>query len=96
MVQVFKAGKGKGDLYEVSQFGWLDIAEAYRTGNVVGSLEGTEAQSNGIDDPRSIMGKPSDVFEAYRMHAYIEKSGASKGVGSENQSVSPSGPIATE
>ena len=94
MVQVFDPKvKDKGDLYEVSQFGWLDIAAAYETGVVTGSLEGLEASMNNIDDPASIMGKPSDIFEAYRMKDYITKS-AQKGAQSVSEPISPKDPMA--
>lgn len=97
MVQNFKktSVKDKRDLYQVSQFGYLDIAEAYRTGAVNGSLEGYDASINGIEDPASIMGKPSDIFEAYRMHDAIQKySAAYGGAQSVSEPISPTDPTA--
>lgn len=87
--------KPLGTLYEVSQFGWLDLAEAYRNHNVPASLDGLDAKSNGIEDPSSILGKPTDVFDAMRMKSYIEKS-ARKGGNSKNSPISSPEPNSTE
>ena len=84
MKQVFKpyAKKSGKDRFLVEQFGWIDLATAYANGVVVGDLDGVENNSNEIEDAASILGKPRDVFEAYRMKTYIDNS-ASKGAKSE-------------
>lgn len=55
----------------VDQFGFVDVVKVINTN----SLPATEADGadvyNGIDDPGSILGKPSDVFEAMSMQAAI-------------------------
>lgn len=55
----------------VDQFGFVDVVKIINTN----SLPATEADGadvyNGIDDPGSILGKPSDVFEAMSMQAAI-------------------------
>lgn len=50
----------------VSQIGYVNLRVAMATGSVPADLTGTENVSNGIDDPRSIIGKPDDVFSAMR------------------------------
>lgn len=80
MVQKFvpESKPDKSVLCLVSQFGWLDIREAFITGSVVGDFNAAELSSNGIDDPASIVGKPDDVFSAMRMKSAFEKAGSSK------------------
>lgn len=55
----------------VDQFGFVDVVKIINTN----SLPATEADGadvyNGIDDPGSILGKPSDIFEAMSMQAAI-------------------------
>lgn len=55
----------------VDQFGFVDVVKIINTN----SLPATETDGadvyNGIDDPGSILGKPSDVFEAMSMQAAI-------------------------
>ena len=38
-------------------------------------ISNVEDNYNGIEDPSTIMGKPRDVFEAYRMNDYIKANG---------------------
>lgn len=97
MIQNFKpvTKKEPGMLGVVSQFGWLDLVEANKTGVIQGDLESVEAKMNGIDDPASIMGKPSDVFEAYRMHDYLTKS-ASNGAKTVSSQISSGEPNSAE
>lgn len=55
----------------VDQFGFVDVIKIINTN----SLPATEADGadvyNGIDDPGSILGKPSDIFDAMSMQAAI-------------------------
>lgn len=55
----------------VDQFGFVDVVKIINTN----TLPATEADGadvyNGIDDPGSILGKPSDIFEAMSMQAAI-------------------------
>lgn len=50
----------------VSQIGAIDLREAYANSVVPGSIEETEVDYNGIDDPKSIIGRPDDIFAAKR------------------------------
>lgn len=75
----------------VSQIGYVNLRVAMATGSVPADLSGTENASNGIDDPRSIMGKPDDVFSAMRANdAYKAVSESSGGAPSP---VSPEGSV---
>lgn len=59
----------------VSQIGYVNLRVAMATGTVPADLTGTENATNGIEDPRSIIGKPDDVFSAMRANdAYKEVS----------------------
>ncbi len=66
------------DVHEVDQFGFIDLAECMSNGEVPASVADSEDQYNGIEDPSEILGKPSDVFEAYRMGDYIKSAGVKK------------------
>lgn len=55
------------DLYEVAQFGFVNLKEAYLTHTIPSSIDGVDVNYNDIGSPDKILGKPKDVFEAYRM-----------------------------
>lgn len=63
------------DIKEVDQFGFIDLNECMTNGQVPSTVSDTETDYNGIDDPASILGKPHDVFEAYRMQDYVKSVG---------------------
>lgn len=55
----------------VDQLGFVDIVKVMDTNKLPAiSSEGADVY-NGIDDPSSILGKPSDVFEAMQMQSAI-------------------------
>lgn len=58
----------KRDLQEVDQFGFVDLVKSVSEGFVPSDI-GVSAESfDGNDiDPESLIGKPSDVFEAMRI-----------------------------
>lgn len=66
------------DIKEVDQFGFVDLNECMANGQVPSTVSNTEDEYNGIDDPSSILGKPHDVFEAYRMQDYVKSAGKTK------------------
>lgn len=78
MVYNFKPYDKKpiGDLHMVEQFAAVDLRVAAATGIVPGDASITEASYNGIENPASMLGKPDDVFAAYRMQGYIQSAGA--------------------
>ena len=61
----------KKDLTPVSQTGFIDLKSAFVSGVVPSVMQGADADYNGIDDPQSILGCPSDVFEAIEMQSHI-------------------------
>lgn len=59
------------DLCEVDQFGYVDLRNALETHTVPGDLNPDDMSYNEIDDPSSIVGKPSDIFSAIQSgHQY--------------------------
>lgn len=57
----------------VDQFGFVDIVKVMDTNSIPASAsEGAEVY-NGIEDPSSILGKPTDVFDAMQMQAAINE-----------------------
>ena len=66
------------DIKEVDQFGFVDLNECMANGQVPSSVSNTEDEYNEIIDPASILGKPHDVFEAYRMQDYVKSVGKTK------------------
>lgn len=61
----------KKDRSDVPQYGFVDLHEAYSSGIVPSDIDLPEQSYNGIEEPGNILGKPSDIFEAYRMHSAI-------------------------
>ena len=64
------------DIHDVDQFGFVDLVECLENGQVPSTISDSEPQYNDIDDPGSILGKPSDVFEAYKMQDYVKSVGS--------------------
>ena len=59
----------------VEQYGFVDLCEVIRNGAVPTFVSDTDVDYNDIEDPASILGKPHDVFEAYRMQDYVKNAG---------------------
>lgn len=55
------------DIQEVDQFGFIDLIKSFQNGYVAGNSDIKAESFNEIEDPASIIGKPTDVFEALRM-----------------------------
>lgn len=55
------------DIREVDSIGYIDLATVLKSGIVPSNIDESLIQYNGIEEPSSIIGSPSDVFEAYRM-----------------------------
>ena len=55
------------DIQEVDQFGFIDLVKSFQNGYVEGNSDIKAESFNEIEDPASIIGKPTDVFEALRM-----------------------------
>lgn len=62
----------------VEQYGFINLAEVIANGAIPSSVSNTEMEYNDIEDPASILGKPHDVFEAYRMMDHIKTAGKVK------------------
>lgn len=59
----------------VCQYGFVDLSAAIANGAVPSSISNTEVEYNDIEDPSTILGKPHDIFEAYRMQDYVKSAG---------------------
>ena len=73
------------DIHPVDQFGFIDLIECLANGEVPATVADSDDQYNGIEDPGEIFGKPSDVFEAYKMGDYIKSVGTVKDTASVEQ-----------
>lgn len=52
------------DFAPVEQSGYIDLAAANAASSIPADIANSELRYNEIDDPNSIAGRPSDVFEA--------------------------------
>lgn len=60
------------DMQAVEPFGFVDLKDALVNNCVPSQLPDSESDYNGIEDPDSIVGKPSDVFDALRMQSDLD------------------------
>lgn len=74
------------DFHPVEQSGYIDLVQALNTGSVPSNLEGSDEDYNGMDMPDMILGKPEDVFEAFRMRDYIDSYSKDDGSSDSNKS----------
>lgn len=64
----------KRDLQDVDQMGYVNLHDAVKNGVIPSNLSFDESSYNDIEDPRSILGKPRDKFEAMQMaHVVAER-----------------------
>lgn len=61
------------DLKPVEPFGFVDLKDAFINNCVPSNTPDSDSDYNGIQDPCSILGTPSDVFDALRMAQDIDK-----------------------
>lgn len=61
----------KRDIQKVEPFGSVDLAKMNFESSVPAVVPLSEARFNGIDDPNSIAGRPSDTFEAMQANKVI-------------------------
>lgn len=78
MIQTNIVYNEERDNNPVDQYGFVNLVESIKNGVVPSSISNTEAEYNDIEDPASILGKPRDVFEAYRMQDYVKTAGTKK------------------
>lgn len=69
----------KRDNTPVSQTGFVNLNDAYINHCIPSVIDDTDVAFNDIEDPSSILGKPGDVFEGYRMQAAVLERGKSSG-----------------
>lgn len=59
------------DVAPVEQSGYIDLAAANAASSIPSDIANSELRYNEIDDPNSIAGRPSDVFEAAQASTVI-------------------------
>lgn len=64
------------DIAPVDQVGFVDLRKAFLTASVPGDLIVDESKYNGVEEPASLVGRPSDVFDAIRKGQAVQKSAA--------------------
>ena len=64
------------DFREVENFGYVDLIKCLQTGAVPADVTGSMSSYNGIEDPSSIIGSPTDVFDAMRMSSTLSADSA--------------------
>lgn len=60
------------DVQAVEQTGWVDLALANSMNAIPATLEGSDLSYNRIEDPRSIAGRPSDIFDTFQASKVYE------------------------
>lgn len=55
------------DIQPVEPFGFISLVDAFNNSCIPAGIEDSSDSYNDIEDPSTIVGKPSDVFEAMRM-----------------------------
>lgn len=65
------------DIAPVEQFGFVDLKSALANSVVPSVVADAESDYNGIENPDSILGKPTDVFEAMDMQSALLESAKS-------------------
>lgn len=55
----------------VDQLGFVDVVKIMNTNSLPATTADGADSFNGIDDPSSILGKPTDVFDAMAMQSAI-------------------------
>lgn len=63
------------DMAEVDQFGYVNLPQAYVSGSIDGHINPDISAMNNIDDPESIIGRPSDEFDAIALQQVIRERG---------------------
>lgn len=75
MRTTLKFDKNK-DFREVENYGYVDLIKCLQTGAVPADVTGSMSSFNGIEDPTSIIGTPTDVFDAMRMSSTLSAESA--------------------
>lgn len=75
MIAVLRDFDKVKDMQEVDQFGYVNLGEAYANGVVEGNLNPDVSEFNGIEHPESIIGKPSDEFDAIALQKTVRERG---------------------
>lgn len=66
------------DLKKVAPNGALDLKSAYANKTIPANLQSVDARYNGVDDPRSLIGRVKDPIDAEMIGKEIRKYGDEK------------------
>lgn len=78
------------DLFEVDQFGVIDLRSAYVNSSVPDNVEISAEDYNGVEEPESLLGRSVDVFDSIRKASYVQ-SAATADKAPEGAASTPSG-----
>lgn len=79
------------DLFEVDQFGSIDLRLAYLNSSVPENVEVNAEQYNGVEDARSLIGRATDVFDAIRKANYVQSAASAADAPTEGGASSSAG-----
>lgn len=79
------------DLEEVDQFGAIDLRTAFLNNCVPDNVEISAESFNGVEDAQSLIGRPSDVFDAIRKAEYVSSRAAAADKAAEAAASSSAG-----
>lgn len=71
------------DVSAVDQFGFLNLRDAYLNNSIPGEITSDVDSFNGVADPASLIGKSTDVFDAYRKAEYVKGAEAARAAAAE-------------
>lgn len=77
------------DISPVDEFGFIDLRSAFVNHSIPGDLQSSSEDFNGVEDPDSLIGKSSDVFESLRKAEYVKS--AESAASSEEGAASSTG-----
>lgn len=64
------------DVHPVEQFGFINLVDCISEGVVPSDLSIDDSSFNGVEEPASLLGRPSDVFDAIRRAEYVQNGSA--------------------
>lgn len=79
------------DISEVDQFGIIDLRAAFVNHVVPENVALSDESFNNVEDAQTLIGRPTDVFDAIRKAEYVSKRAASAAATTEGAAATPSG-----
>lgn len=60
------------DIHPVEKFGFVNLRDCFVNSSVPSDISVDPLSFNGVEDPGSLLGRPSDIFDAYRRADYVQ------------------------